>query len=90
MNILEGQGGGVDYRAVFGRRKDHQVAGLAYTVEFSADLTTWFTSTATPTVLTGAESFGAIEAVSVPYPSLIPVDGGYTKPTFFRVRVSGN
>jgi len=43
-------------------------------------------------MLTGdnTQNPGNIEAVSVPYPLLIPVTGGYNKPTFFRVGVSSN
>ena len=79
---------GVDYRAVFGRRKDHAISGLAYTVQFSVGLDAWVVGTETPTILTGAESGGEIEAVSVPFPVSIPTDSGFEKPTFFRVGVS--
>jgi hypothetical protein len=82
---------GVDYRAVFGRRKDHVAAGLTYTVEFSAGLDVWVPSAVTPTVLTGAGGLNPseIEAVSVPYPLLIDVGGNnFKKPTFFRVKIS--
>ena len=82
---------GVDYRAVFGRRKDYVAAGLTYTVEFSAELNVWVPSAVTPTVLTGAGGLNPseIEAVSVPYPLLIDVGGGnFKKPTLFRVRVA--
>ena len=78
---------GVDYRAVFGRRTDYASAGLAYTVEFSADLSNWVGSTDTPTVLA---TDGTIDAVSVPYPLFITTSRGVEKPTFFRVRVSSN
>jgi len=83
-------GSGVDYRAVFGRRKNYIAAGLNYSVQFSADMTNWTTSTEIPTVLTGSGSTGDIEAVSVPYPLFIPVETGFKKPNFFRVGVSGN
>ena len=82
---------GVDYRAVFGRRKDYVAAGLTYTVEFSADMSVWVSSATTPTVLTGAGGLNPseIEAVSVPYPLLIDVGGNnFKKPTFFRVAIS--
>ena len=82
---------GVDYRAVFGRRKDYAAAGLTYTVEFSAGLNVWVPSAVTPTVLTGAGGLNAseIEAVSVPYPLLIDVGGNnFKKPTFFRLTIS--
>jgi hypothetical protein len=83
-------GFGVDYRAIFSRRKDRVAAGLTYTVQFSAGLDVWVNSTATPTVLTGAggENPAEVEAVSVPYPLLIPVAGDFKKPTFFRVVVT--
>jgi hypothetical protein len=80
----------VDFRAIFGRRKNHQALGLTYTVQFSVDLGVWVDSAAIPTVLTGANSAGQIEAASVPYPLFIPTASGYKKPTFFRVGVSGN
>lgn len=78
---------GVDFRAVFSRPLDWQAKGLTYTVQFSADnFTTWWT-TAVPTTQVATD--GTNEAVSVPYPLFIPVDGGgYKKPTFFRVGVS--
>ena len=81
---------GVDYRAVFGRRKDYVAAGLTYTVEFSAGLDVWVASGVTPTVVTGAGGLnpGDIEAVTVPYPLLIDVGGNnFKKQTFFRVTV---
>ena len=89
-------GEGVDYRAVFGRRKDYATAGLTYTVQFSVDLATWTDSTTSPTVLTGAGGANpsAVDALSVPYPFFIPYTRqgvpGYEKPTFFRVSVSTN
>jgi hypothetical protein len=68
--------------ALFGRRVNYLAAGLNYTVEFSADLTTWSPSSAVPTVLaTDSE----IQAVSVPFPS--QVDG--RTPKYFRVKISG-
>jgi hypothetical protein len=86
--------GGVDYRAVFGRRKDYQAAGLTYTMQFSADSSHWVDSTAQPgdvQVLTTIDSVdGTIDAVSVPYPRFIPVPTGYRKPTFFRIGVTSN
>jgi M6 family metalloprotease-like protein len=89
VNLLAG--GGVDFRAIFTRRKDHVAAGLTYTVQFSADMTNWVNSADTPTILTGdnTQNPGDIEAVSVPYPLFVPVTGGgYKKPTFFRVAVA--
>lgn len=73
--------GGVDFRALFGRRKDFLAAGLTYTVQFSADLSMWVNSTATPTV---TADDGEIEACTVPYPFFI----NGSKARFFRVSVS--
>jgi uncharacterized repeat protein (TIGR02543 family) len=77
---------GVDFRAVFGRRKDYVAAGLTYTVQFSAGLDVWVTSAAEPTVLA---SDATMDAVSVPYPLFITTARGVEKPTFFRVGVNG-
>ena len=71
---------GFTFRAVYSRRKNFVTAGLSYTVEFSADLATWKSSTATPSVLADD---GEIQVVSVPYPFF--VNG--KKATFFRVKV---
>jgi hypothetical protein len=73
-------GTGVNFQAIFGRRKD-ALAGLTYAVQFSANLQSWVTSTATPTVLADD---GVIEAVAVPYPFF--VNG--KKARFFRVNVT--
>ena len=73
---------GVDYRAVFGRRKNWVVAGLTYTVQFSADLVTWETSGAIPTVVA---SDAEMDAVTVPYPFFLNTG---EKAQFFRVQVS--
>jgi hypothetical protein len=81
-------GSGVDFRAVFGRRKDYVAAGLTYTVQFSAGLDIWVSSNATPTRLSGISSNGSIDAVSVPYPFFISTARGVEKPTFFRIAVS--
>ena len=78
---------GVDYRAVFGRRKDHVAAGLTYTVQFSAGLDIWVDSTDTPTVVASDDT---MEAVTVPYPFFIETARGVEKPTFFRVAVTSN
>ncbi len=71
---------GVDFHAVFIRRSDHAAAGLTYTPEFSAGLSTWTASASVPTVLATS---GIYELVSVPYPDLPP-----NKIGFFRVIVS--
>ena len=79
---------GVDFRAVFGRRRNFGAAGLTYTVQFSANnLANWVNSSATPTVLA---TDGVIDAVSVPYPLFIATPNGVEKPKFFRVGVSSN
>ncbi|MEI6654986.1 MAG: autotransporter-associated beta strand repeat-containing protein [Verrucomicrobiota bacterium] len=84
-------GGGVDYRAVFGRRKTYVADGLTYTVQFSVDMSAWTNSGDTPATLA---TDGTIDAVSVPYPLVIPYTRGgipgYEKPTFFRVAVSSS
>jgi autotransporter-associated beta strand protein len=79
---------GVDFRAVFGRRKDYVAAGLTYTVQFSADLSVWVDSTDPVTVLA---SDSEIDVVSVPYPLFIEVNAQHDmkKPTYFRVNVTG-
>ena len=78
---------GAGYLAVFGRRKDYLTSGLTYTVQFSAALDFWVSSAATPTVMA---SDTTMDAVSVPYPSVIATVNGDVTPTFFRVGVSGN
>jgi fibronectin-binding autotransporter adhesin len=85
-------GQAADFRAVFGRRKDHVAAGLNYAVHFSADMTMWTASGTTPSVLTGAVNPSDIEAVSVPYPATVPVTGGGAAqpPKFFKVLVTQN
>ena len=92
--------GGVDYRAVFCRRKNWQAEGLTYTVQFVVDLD--FTPGNTQTVTMDAgnatvlatDAANVMEAVSVPYPWLIPYTRngipGHEKPTYFRVGVSSS
>ena len=72
---------GVDFRALFVRRVDFAAAGLTYTVQFSADLNSWTSSAAAPTVLADD---GTFQIVSVPY---LPFVHG-KKARFFRVQVS--
>lgn len=72
---------GTDLRALFVRRKDYAAAGLIYSVEFSANLTTWQASGETPTVLADD---GSYQIVSVPFP--LSVGGEAAR--FFRVKVS--
>lgn len=59
---------GIDFRALFIRRKDFAATGLTYTPRFSPDLIAFTDSTDTPTVL--AED-GIYQIVSVPYPPLL-------------------
>ncbi|MBX7212133.1 MAG: cadherin-like beta sandwich domain-containing protein [Verrucomicrobiaceae bacterium] len=86
-NTLTGRGGPVTMDtpggrvAVFCRRLDYLALGLTYTVEFSADLSSWTASTATPTPLAND---GIVEAVSVPYPDMV----GGQPARFFRVKVT--
>jgi hypothetical protein len=68
--------------AVFARRANYQAVGLAYTVEFSPDLSTWQLSASIPMVLA---SDSEMQVVSVPFPPP-PVTGKPSK--FFRVRIS--
>lgn len=72
----------VQYRARFGRRANHASEGLTYTAQFSADLSSWVSSTATPTAV--AED-GAMQVVEVPYPFFI----NGRKARFFQISVTG-
>ncbi|MFO1485363.1 MAG: choice-of-anchor D domain-containing protein [Verrucomicrobiaceae bacterium] len=72
---------GVDFRALFVRRKDHAAAGLTYTPRFSADLSTWQDNALAVTVLADD---GVHQICSVPYPPFI----GGKKARFFQVSVS--
>ncbi|MFU8892127.1 MAG: InlB B-repeat-containing protein [Luteolibacter sp.] len=77
------------FQAVYGRRKNHVVAGLIYRVEFSADLATWTHRLDGHTVLTGENPGSDIEVVGVPFPESVPVSSGPEQaPKFFRVGVS--
>lgn len=73
-------GEGSKFRAVFSRRRDFAAFGLGYAIEFSGDLISWWTSTATPSVLADD---GEFQVVAVPYPLF--VNG--KQATFFRVKV---
>ena len=73
---------GVNFYAMFGRRKDSLAAGLTYTVQFSANLSAWENSATTPTIVA---SDSEMEAVTVPFPALL---GSGAKPKFFRLSVS--
>lgn len=67
--------------AVWVRRKDSSTSGLAYDVQFSADLTTWHSSAALPAVL--ADN-GLYQVMALGFPSL----GNGVPTNSFRVRVS--
>lgn len=73
--------GVVNYTARFVRRKTHASDGIIYTPQFSADLTTWQDSAATPTVVA---SDATHDVVQVTYPFFI----GGKKARFFRIAVS--
>lgn len=77
---------GVDYRAVFGRRKDWLAAGLLYKVQFSADLSTWQDndSNLNPPTFVATDNL-EMDAVTVPYPFFLNTG---EKAQFFRVQVS--
>lgn len=71
----------VNYTARFVRRKTYGSDGLIYTPQFSADLSTWRDSAATPTVVA---SDAAHDVVEVAYPFFI----AGKKARFFRISVS--
>ncbi|MBK1827992.1 beta strand repeat-containing protein [Haloferula rosea] len=75
--------GGVTFDALFVRRDDFgQPGSVEYTVEFSADLNTFYASSASvTTVVDPADDY---HIASVPYPPILP-DG--KKARFYRVRV---
>ena len=81
ITMLESTANGVDFRALFIRRKDYQSLGLTYTPQFSANLMTWQDSTTTPAVLADD---GSYQVVSVPYPIFI----AGKKAQFFRLSIS--
>ena len=75
---------GIDFRAVFVRRKDFAAAGLKYRPQFSVDMSSWQpTSDVEPTVAVLADD-GTYQIVSVPYPAFI----SGKKAKFFRISVS--
>lgn len=76
-----------DFRAVFVRQKDFASAGLTYTATFSADLSRWTASATGMEVLTNGT--GDMEAVSIPFPDTVPLQGGgNAAPKFFRIGIS--
>ncbi|MEQ1850169.1 MAG: cadherin-like beta sandwich domain-containing protein [Chthoniobacteraceae bacterium] len=81
ITMLEPTANGVDFRALFVRRRDFAAAGLTYKPQFSASMASWTDSAVVPTVLADD---GANQIVSVPYPPFI----GGKKARFFRISVS--
>ena len=79
--VFEPTATGIDYRALFVRRKDYAAAGLTYTPQFSADMLTWANSAAVPAVLADD---GTYQIGSVPYPPFV----GGKKARFFRISVT--
>ena len=70
-------------QVLFTRRRFHATEGLAYTVEFSPDLSFWESSAASPAILAHD---GEYEACTVPFPPL--VDGRPAR--FVRVRITSS
>ena len=69
------------YFAEYSRRKDYASAGLTYTLQFSADLTSWVNSSDAPSVVADD---GTLQVVTVPY----PLFKNGNKAGFFRVVVT--
>ena len=78
---MESTANGIDFRALFIRRKDFAAAGLTYAPQFSGDLVTWLPGTAAPTVLADD---GTHQVVSIPYPPFV----GGKKARFFKISVT--
>jgi hypothetical protein len=78
------------FSAVFGRRWDELAAGLAYTVQFSADLDHWVD--VAPSTEPQDPYDSEIEVVEVAFPAIITIDAGSgpfeVVPQFFRVLVT--
>ena len=81
ITMMQPTANGVDFRALYVRRKDYAAAGLGYATEFSGTLASWATSGAIPAVLADD---GTYQIVSVPYPPLVAGKMG----RFFRVRIT--
>lgn len=73
---------GTDFRVTFLRHRDHNTLGVSYKPQFSSNLSTWFDSSNSPTVL---GQFGDMELVSVTYPYFTPLA---RKSRFFRLSVT--
>jgi hypothetical protein len=80
VTLVEPVATGVDFRAVFVRRKDYVSARISYTPQFSANLVLWQNSPAVPLVLADD---GTSQIVSVPYTRFI----AGRKARFFRIKV---
>ncbi|MBL9129621.1 MAG: choice-of-anchor M domain-containing protein [Verrucomicrobiaceae bacterium] len=72
---------GAGLQAIFIRRRFAATEGLTYAVQFSPNLSTWETSSATPVVLAQDNDY---EACALPFPSLVAGQ----PPRFFRVQVT--
>lgn len=91
MEDSDGNPSTLGYNAVFPRRKDYQAAELIYSVEFSADMLEWTASSIGQQVVSGPDSAGELEVVSIPFPASVPLSqGGTAPPQFFRVMVEQN
>ncbi len=72
---------GPGLQAIFIRRRFAATEGLSYAVQFSPNLSTWETSSATPVVLAQDNDY---EACALPFPPLVAGQ----PPRFFRVQVT--
>ena len=72
---------GPGLQALFIRRRFAATEGLSYAVQFSPNLSTWETSSATPVVLAQDNDY---EACALPFPPLVAGQ----PPRFFRVQVT--
>jgi len=75
------------YSMVFGRRVDYLATGLAYKVQFSADLEVWVDNNDTTNPPVEVATNGMVDAMSVLYPDTIDTPGGSRTPTFSRLKV---
>ncbi|MBK8039448.1 MAG: choice-of-anchor M domain-containing protein [Verrucomicrobiaceae bacterium] len=72
---------GAGLQAIFIRRRFAATEGLTYAVQFSPNLSTWETSSATPVVLAQDNDY---EACALPFPPFVAGQ----PPRFFRVQVT--
>ncbi len=78
---IEAETDGVDLSLTFLRRNDADAQGLTYTVQYSADMVTWFDSNIVPEVI-GTD--GEVQVVRASAPFFTP---GLEKSRFFRIKV---